>query len=248
MRRRWLLALAACFAASPACALLIRADRDDSEYLELATRYVSALWIEPAEAGAVLIAPEWILTHGSAAERLDRIQPRPRLRIGAREHEIEGVFVSPNKRLGLVHLKSAVKGVAPSPIYKAHDEGGKALIVVSRGATGTIGEAARREDKRSRAGVNTVDALSEILLVSNVKPPDEASDLQASAIAEDRGSPAYIENQDGVFVAGIAMPEGGAARVGESNHFVRVSTRSAWIERTMREVANQELKSLLGEF
>ena len=243
------LALALAALVLPARALLIRADRDDAEYVELATRYASALWLEPVASGGVLIAPEWILTHGSAAEGLERMAPRPRLRVGKGEHEIAAVFLSPNKRLGLVHLKSPVRGVAATAIYNSRDEGGKVLIVVSRGLTGTIGEDSRREDARPRAGVNTVDAFDDVVLVSKVKVAEEASDLQGAAIAEDRGSPAYIENEDhSFFVAGIVAPDGGAARVGESNRFVRVSTRSAWIERTILEEAKQDLNRLLGDF
>src|ERR1043165_6577920 len=52
--------LAALLAAVPAQAILVRADRDDTEYVELATRYPSSIALAPGIEG-VLIAPRWVL-------------------------------------------------------------------------------------------------------------------------------------------------------------------------------------------
>ena len=49
-------------AALPCAAILIRPDRDDAEYLELALRYVSSLALGPSGGEGVLIAPRWVLT------------------------------------------------------------------------------------------------------------------------------------------------------------------------------------------
>ena len=51
-----------CAVSLPAGAILIRADRDDAEYLELATKYAASVAIGPVDAEGVLIAPSWVLT------------------------------------------------------------------------------------------------------------------------------------------------------------------------------------------
>ena len=48
-----------CALTLPAGAILIRADRDDAEYLELATKYVASVAIAPVDAEGALIAPSW---------------------------------------------------------------------------------------------------------------------------------------------------------------------------------------------
>ena len=240
---RFLAALACLLLPLPAAAILIRADRDDAEYLELATRYPSAVSLEPSQCGGVLIAPRWILTYTLAAEELERKKPRPRLRIGGAEHDVEAVYTQ--KWVGLLLLKSPVKGIAPSPLYRDKDEGGKALIIVSHGPSGRIGDTRRITDKRARAAINTVDGVSEPLLQLRIKPPEEASDLQGAALDEDCGSPAYIDNRQGIFVAGIASMGKSPPTVGESNLYIRVSTLVAWIDAVMLEVARKELDALL---
>lgn len=244
---RSLLAAAALLASLPAAALLIRADRDDAEYLELASRYASSIRIDPIAAGGVLIAPRWILTEGASAQRLEALRPRPRLKIGAGESAVAAVFVSPDRRLGLVLLADAVRGIEPNALYRGSDERGKPVVIASHGPSGVLGGAATRTDARARAAINTIDRVTDGALELGIKPPDEASDLQGVAVDLDRGSPAYIETPEGLFVAGIAAPSQPEAQVGAFNVYLRISTAVAWIEEAMLEAAKQEMNRLLGE-
>ena len=67
---RSLLALCASCLALPAGAILIRPDRDDSEYLELATRYSSSVLLNAPDGEGVLIAPRYVLTAAHMARAL----------------------------------------------------------------------------------------------------------------------------------------------------------------------------------
>ena len=85
-------------ASLPAHALLTRADRDDAEYLELATRYTAAITLGARGGEAVVIHPLWILTTAEHARSLQ--QPDARVAFGSRTYRVQGVHVHPRARPG----------------------------------------------------------------------------------------------------------------------------------------------------
>jgi hypothetical protein len=258
---RILIALLACCSAFPAAALLIRADRDDSEYLELATRYPSSVLLNAPDGEGVLIAPRWVLTAAHMGRALQDLKPMPKLAFGAARYEIQSIFVHPDWKKGghsdlaLLYLKSPVRGVEPTPLYRASDEGGKGVVIVGSGYTGKIGTKPSKEgwDKKKRASINTVDRVTPRILGLKIKPPDEASDLQGAAAPGDSGGPAFIETPEGIFVGGIGYAtddsnaDGIVGNAGDWELYVRVSAFVAWIEATMLSVAIEEARALLGE-
>src|SRR3981081_2021684 len=121
--------LAFSLAPPPACALLIRADRDDAEYLELATRYTSSLLLNAPDGEGVLIAPRWVLTAAHMAKALQEMKALPKLRFGERDYEIQSMFPHPDWKKGghsdvaLILLRQPVRGVEPTLLYRGTDEG-----------------------------------------------------------------------------------------------------------------------------
>ena len=243
MRIPILLLLAAIAAALPAGAIVGRPDRDDAEYLELATRYGSAVALGGFGEG-VLVAPRWILTSAGVAKRL-REAGAAKLRVGEREHGIASILVPPAAAPGdvaLVLLREAVEGIEPTPIYRGHDERGKGVVIAGHGASGALGAAAPAADGRARAAINTVDFASGTALVLDVKPPDQASDLQGAAGPGDEGAPAYLQVGGRLYVAGIAHGPRGAAvpRAGDADVYARVSAFAPWIDEAMFKAAAEE--------
>jgi hypothetical protein len=234
------IALAASLACLPAAALLTRPDRDDAEYLELASRYSSSIPLPAPVGEGVLIAARWVLTAPAPAQLIREIKPTPRMRIGGSDYEIEAIHVSDD--LALVLLAKPVRGVAPTPVYPETDEKGKAVAIAGHRSTGRIG-AAGRSDGRRRAGINTVDGVTATTLEVLVKSGDDASDLQGVLQPDEAGAGAYIADDDGkIFVAGIARSIDDKREI-----FTRLSARMAWIESVMLEVAKKEAEKLLGE-
>jgi hypothetical protein len=232
-------------AAAPCQAILIRADRDDAEYIELAARYPSSLRIGAAGGEGVLIAPRWILTTASAVSRLPRAKPRDPLAIGAHANAIQAIFVHPAWRQGaeadiaLVFLQHAVDGIAPTPVRPDADEIDEVVFIVGHGETGPIGGGTRRTDGRKRAGINTVDKVTATTLRLRIKPLPEASDLQGAVGRDELGAPAILERNAAKSIVGLY-----SGSEGEWQVFTRVSAYMAWVDETMYKAALEEATSM----
>jgi hypothetical protein len=232
---RSFIALAAACSMLPAAALVIRPDRDDAEYLELATRYASAIPLGASGGEGVLVNPRWILTAAHRAQPL-RDPAARRLHLGGNTYDVVDVYLHPawkggaENDIALVRLGKDVAGIEPTPIYRDDDESGKTVVIAGHGGG------------KKRAAINTVDRVTALTLGLHVKPLDDASDLQGQATASETGGPAYIEAKGEILVAGILH----AAADGWETH-ARVSAFAPWIEGTMLEVARKEADSLMGD-
>jgi hypothetical protein len=248
---RSILLVAMLCSASIAQAILIRADRDDAEYLELATRYPSAVLLNAPDGSGVLIAPRWVLTAAHMVKAIEALPARPKLEFAGRAFEIDALFAHPEWKkgspfdIGLILLRTPVDDVEPTPIYRARDEGGKTVVIVGHGYGGKIGAKATAAgwDRKARAAINTVDRVTPRVLGLRIKPPDEASDLQGAAAPGDSGGPLFIETREEIFVAGIGYAtddtnaNGIVGDVGDWELYARVSTFAAWIDETMWKAA-----------
>jgi hypothetical protein len=228
---RYALLLAAGVAALPSAALQTRLDRDDAEYVELASRYRSAVKLPSGE--GVLIAARWILTAPEPAQALRAAGSAARIAIAGRDHEVEAIVTSED--LALVLLREAASGVEPTPVYRESDESGKGLAIVGHGPAGAIG-GTPKVDGKARAGLNTVDGATSRTLQVGIKSGDDRSDLQGALTPAEIGAPAYLVNDDGrTYVAGIARAADGKVEI-----YTRVSARAGWIESTMWDAAKKE--------
>ena len=240
-----LVALLAVAAVRPAHALLIRADRDDAEYVELATRYAAAVAL-PGGGEAALIAPSWLLM---TARRAKTLAEGTRVSVGGKSFVVKTIRVHPGyagssaNDIALVQLRGGVSlddDAQPLLLYRGDDEGGKAVVIVAHGETGKIGHAERSSDRKARASINTIDRLGAREFDMRIKPPDEASDLQGALTPAETGAPAIFETTQGFFLVGIAT-----AINGEWESYARVSAYASWIEAAMLDTAKREVEQLL---
>ena len=227
--------LAGLSAAIPASGIVIRTDRDDAEYLELATRYPSSVALNAPDGGeGVLIAPRWVLTSANRAKALQAAKPLPKVRFGDVDHEIQGFFIHPDWKDGvandvaLILLRKGVRDVTPTALYREGDENGKAVAIAGHG----------NGDRKMRASINTVDRVDARTLGLRIKPLDDASDLQGVATSGDRGGPAFMEISGAILVAGIL-----SSPAAEWQTYARVSAFVPWIEAVMLDVATKEMNA-----
>jgi hypothetical protein len=234
-------------------AILIRGDRDDSEYLEMASRYTASIGMGLPDGEGTLIAPRWILT--SAVVGAD-IAARKGYQIDARggPYPVAKVFVHPDWKkdgadIALVFLEREMAGIEPIPLYRNPDEKDESVVIVGRGLGGTLekGPVAKEKwDRRKRAAINTIDEVQPRTLVIVIKKSDEASDLQGAAAPGDSGAPAIIQDGKNLFVAGVwsgteeANAGNRAGRVGDRERYARVSAFARWIDDTMFRAATEE--------
>jgi hypothetical protein len=261
MTRTLLLAALLALPALPAAALLTRPDRDDAEYLELATRYPATVRIDAPVGTGVLISPRWVLTAAHVAEAMRDTPQRIKLAVGGRNREVQAVYLHPDWKRGgtadlaLVHLRIPVEEVEPVTIYRGNDEAGQTVRIVGHGATGRIGEraAAVPADRKARAGVNTVDRIAPLSFGLKVKGPDEASDLQGVFSAADRGGPAYVEVDREAFLVGNGVAtedangDGISGNIGDWDLFVRVYAFIEWINQATAKAAAAESAAIMGD-
>ena len=228
--------LAACVlcASWPAGAVLIRTDRDDAEYLELASRYPSSIRLAAPAGEGVLIQQGWILTTPAHAKALARRNAT--VTIDGVVYDVDEDFAHPKEGLALVRLKAPVRNLAPTRLYKARDESGKAIAVVGHGATAK----GAKGDGRTRAGINTIDAVTPTTLVLRTKSGDDASDLQGVLAPGEEGAGGYVEVDDAVFLAGLYVRDGEGGNV-----LLRLSAFADWIEATMVGAERDALKAEL---
>lgn len=257
---RYLIAALALLVAVPAHAILIRPDRDDAEYLEMATKFTSFVSFggNPG-AGGVLIHPRWVLTSAPVGKSLAAQQGRV-IRLGGRNAAIERVVVHPgwngaaDNGMALILLADAVRGVEPTPLYTAREEAGKTVVIVGAGYTGRIGEkpSMQNRDGKVRASVNTVDKLGPRTLFLQIKDKDNASDLQGATAPGDGGGPAFVNTPEGLRVIGIGYAtddtnaNGIVGDIGDWETYARVSAYADWILKTMLDVASEDAAKFLG--
>jgi len=244
--------------------IVIRHDRDDARYRELAEHYPAVCDVGAGGVG-VLIAPRWVLTAGHVARgvtpfsaavgfggrgraedgpvaRVDAAIPHPKFRESPEgiEHDI-----------GLLRLAEPVEGIEPVPLFAGAPTPGLAVVLVGCGDTGDGQRGARGDGERGasglwRAATNTVLRVEGDRLVFRFDSPGEgATDLEGFWAGGDSGCPAFADVDGEPRVVAVSShgfdPRGDGipANYGEHDVSFRVDAHAQWIADTQAAWADR---------
>jgi len=223
-------------------AIITRHDVPDSDYVVPDSDYPQVVDLfQPGDCQGTLIAPTFLLTAAHCAE--DMGNPRP-LVVDGVDYDVAEVILHPqwgggNYDLALIRFEEAVTGVTPFPLYRQTDEEGQMMTLVGRGlhATGLEGERGGSMDQQLRRATNVVSGSNEHWLEVYFESPEDAgvTALEGVGAAGDSGGPAFIENADGIFLAGLnswgdAFPYSDIGKYGAWDYSTRVSSYVQWID------------------
>jgi hypothetical protein len=228
--------------AQEASAIITRHDVDDTEYLVEDSDYPAlADLFEPGDCIGTLIHPSYLLTVAHCAEEMRTSRP---LSLNGVSYAIDEILLHPQWRgwnydIALIRFEEAVQGVTPHQLYRGSEENGERLILVGRGvhATGLEGQPGATMDRQLRRATNIVtDTDAQWIEVYFDEPgEDGVTDLEGVGAAGDSGGPAFIETDEGAFIAGLNSwgDSEGSVRIGQYgawDYSTRVSQHLEWLD------------------
>jgi hypothetical protein len=243
-----------CALAGTANAIVMRHDRDEQAFVDLARRFPATVTFVIGQDSApwgigTLVDPRWILTAGHIAEQL---QPGDPASIGGTLYEVDSVTQFPNwqgvktwedvkRDIALVRLRTPVSGIAPAKLYTGDDELGMDLTIVGTGEHGTGLTGPVAKDATMRAATNRVHEVDGTQLVFRFDSPDDAdvTALEGVAGEGDSGGPAYLERDGEIYIVGVGSAQDSRPTGKKLGHYgvrelyPRVSSFAAWIRATI---------------
>lgn len=244
-----------------ASAIVIRADRSDSQYLDLAksSAYASVGRFDGATsafgfiASGTLIAPDWVLTAGHVVDQATSLN----FSIGGSTYAANQMVANPSWNgdllagydIALVHLSKSVPGITPAKRYTGNMERGVTTTMVGYGMTGNGLTGSTGLDGNKRAAQNVIDQYqnSRLMLADFDNPKNRSDSSMGSSTAltlegmiapGDSGGGMFITSGKNTYLAGVTSFAGAFdgqvnSDYGDLGGFTRVSAFNAWIDSVM---------------
>lgn len=235
--------------ASPAPAIVVRHDRDEARFRELAATVPDVVDMNLPGGTGTLIGSRWVLTASHVAALL---KERHQVVIGGEKFEVARVIPYPGASqarhdIALVELTAEVTSAQPVAIYRGQDEQGLRVVFAGRGMHGDGREGPAHRDHALRAATNVVDRAVESFLVFDFDAPADATELEGISGPGDSGGPAYLVKDGAVFVAGVSSGQdsrktGREGVYGVTEYYARVSSYAGWIDSVVQPFSETWLR------
>jgi len=240
-----ILLLVCYFASMSSHSIIIRHDKSDEKYRELAEKYKPSMAYLEFCAGTV-IDLYWVVTAAHCVNPTEKF-PKYINHLGIK-YPVKNIVVHPDAvdsidlDLALLELSWPLDNAKPVDLYRESNELQKNVTFVGKGKTGTGISGDKIRDKIERAATNTVTSVEKNWLTFNFNAPSTATELEGVSGVEDSGGPAFIEKDNKILLAGVGCcqePVKGNDGVelqggyNSTEYYSRVSTYSTWIDKRM---------------
>jgi hypothetical protein len=231
-------AVGAALGVQVAGAIVIRHDRDEAEYRELARRWPAPCAMNLPGGEGTPIAPDWIATAAHVARHL---KVGGAVTCSGSTTTIARLEIYPGggegrDDLALVHLAAPLAASRPVRLYRGRDELGATVVFLGRGRFGTGLTGPMTGDGVLRAATNVVERVHERLLVFRFDAPPAGTAMEGISGPGDSGGPALLEVGGEVLLAGISSGQDARAQgnregvYGVLEYYTRVSSYVDWID------------------
>jgi len=235
------------FSSAISQAIVIRHDKADQQYRDLAKQYSPSIaYLDRCV--ATVLSKYWLITAAHCVSVKDQYPLKvSHLQIN---YPVEEIVLNPNAEkfddldIALLRLKWPLQNASPISIYEQTDELGKEVIFVGNGKTGNglTGDAVR--DKIERAATNTVDSVEAHWLSFIFNTPETATTLEGVSGDEDSGGPAFIVSKNGIQLVGVGCCQepvkndnGEEIQGGylSTEYYSRISPHKTWIKQNINK-------------
>ncbi len=224
-------------------AIVMRHDVEPAEYLLDTQDYQSTIALSGCT--ATLIAPRWILTaaHCVYPSSADGNKAGDEITLLDQVITIRTVHSHPNHTqegtlkhdIALIELVEPSFSILPTPIYEKNNELGQQMKLAGYGilADGVQGIYDRCFPCDLRGADNKVEEANDYQLRFRFDSPDAGSSLPLEGVGAggDSGGPAFIETDNGRYVAGVSSF--GSRKYNEFDNYTRVSKELNWLAEVM---------------
>lgn len=224
------LLIALLIASTPASAIVIRDDVEDSKY-RISPSEFPALADMPGEGHGVLIAPEWIVTAAHAitwqseikqvmvngvARDVERIVIHPGYKKPSQELLDQGLStwdwtlfrasLSASDDIALIKLATPILDVAPVPLNRSEREFNETVEIIGKGATGKGDTGYQFSDPHRtdlRRAQNKITSAHGRWLCYSFDEPSTALPLEGGSGSGDSGGPVMVQSGENWSLVGL---------------------------------------------